>query len=132
MKLNLENINFSTNWATITAIVTLLIAAVTLYVQNTNLHSTNTELIEQNINLIKHVNGIDSTLLIMNQWMKFRDETIQELAKYPPSRIEKDMSRMEFNITKEIRLRHGMASPDMADFDNRNDNSNIALPTGNN
>lgn len=127
--LNFEKLNFTTNWATLTAIAALLIFSVTLFVQNKSLNDTNTKLLKENKSLIDHVNNIDSTLLIMNQWMKYRDETIQALAKYPPSRIENDMLKMEYNITKEIRIRHGMSTESFSDFKRQNQQIEVESPT---
>lgn len=129
-KFTLDSIKFTTNWATITAIVSLLAWATTMYVQNKNLQASAKALIHSNEALVTKVNTIDSTLLIMNQWMKFRDETIKELAKYPPSRIEADMRNMEYNITREIRLRHGLEPPNRVEFDASKD-VDVGTPNGN-
>ena len=49
-------------------------------------------------------------------WKTLRDQTILEITKYPPNRIETDMQRMERNILMQIQMLHGVQNPIVSSF----------------
>lgn len=113
---NFESIQFRTNWATLTALTTLLVWAITLQVTNIALRSDNKELKAQNAALTQSIETIDDTLEEIVTWKTLRDQTILEITKYPPNRIETDMQRMERNILMQIQMLHGVQQPIVSSF----------------
>lgn len=98
MKFDLSKIQFTTNWASASALVVLLIAAVTLYVQNTTMSDKLDTVVVANKDLKDAFNALNDNVHMMDGTNKVLSDAVTQMMLTSPSELKYRIEVIEHRL----------------------------------
>ncbi len=95
MKIDFSKIKFTTNWASATTIVTLLVAVITLYMNNSSLKGTVEGLKASNESLTKSVESLGVSVSALKGAQDVTSKAIEIFMMNPPAELKYRLDRIE-------------------------------------